>query len=63
MSARFVIADHNGSRLFACVTDAQFVKPEVSTSRLGASLHPYPDVDCAIAALKAAGGENVRLAG
>ena len=60
MSTRFLVADGICGPLYACIAEARFVTPEVSISKLAATLRPYPDEDCAISALLAAGGANVR---
>lgn len=58
----FLIADHLEGRLFACIAESRFTEPAVAATRMGASLHPFPDQDAARAALEAAGGTAVRRA-
>lgn len=60
MTGQLLVADRADGRLFAYVAEARFTTSEVSASRLGASLHPFPDETTARTALEAAGGANVR---
>lgn len=60
MSGRLLVADRADARLFAYVAESRFTTAEVSTSRLGASLHPFADEATARTALEAAGGANIR---
>ena len=63
MSGRFLIADRVDARLFAYIAETRFTEHKVSTSRLSASLTPFPDAASAEAALIEAGGSNIREAG
>lgn len=62
MSDKLLMADlPDGALLFACVApEARFAQPAVAHGKLGASLHPFATEIEARAALKAAGGVDVR---
>lgn len=52
-------AEGPSGRLFACVGHGRD-EPQVSSTRTGAHLRPFPDVEAAVAAIEAAGGKGMK---
>jgi hypothetical protein len=61
MADLILVADWPSGQLWACVDPAsRFAEPAVAHGRLSACLHPFDTRPAAEAALRAAGGSDVR---